>query len=148
MGMAGTISRSMEIFRESLGVLKKDKEMVLFPIISSLVMLVLTASFFVPAVLLSGVRNGEFDSANPLYYVLLFLFYLVGYFVVIFFNTGLIACAHIRRRNLRIGPVAALGRGLDGRKILVISVGIAEKEERFQPGPFPQPHRVARKKLA
>ena len=96
MGMAGTLSRSMEIFRESLGVLKKDKEMVLFPIISSLVMLALTASFFVPVVLLSGVRNGDFDSANPLYYVLLVLFYLVGYFVVIFFNTGLIACAHIR----------------------------------------------------
>lgn len=94
--MAGTFSRSMEIFRESLGVLKKDKELVLFPIISSLVMLLLTATFFIPVFFISGIRNGEFDSANPLYYVLLFIFYLVGYFVVVFFNTGLIACAQIR----------------------------------------------------
>ncbi len=94
--MAGTFSRSMEIFRESLGVLKKDKELVLFPIISSLVMLLLTATFFIPVFFISGIRSGEFDSANPLYYVLLFIFYLVGYFVVVFFNTGLIACAQIR----------------------------------------------------
>ncbi len=97
--MAGTFARSMEIFRESWGVLKKDKELVLFPIISSLVILLLTASFFVPVVVFSGIRSGEFDGANPLYYVLLFIFYLVGYFVVIFFNTGLIACAQIRLRG-------------------------------------------------
>lgn len=96
MGMAGTLSRSMDIFRESLGVLKKDKELVLFPIISSLVIVLLTATFFVPVYFLSGARNGGFDGANPLYYVLLFLFYIVGYFVVVFFNTGLIACAQIR----------------------------------------------------
>ncbi|MEW6555591.1 MAG: DUF6159 family protein [Actinomycetota bacterium] len=93
--MAGTFNRSMQIFRESLGVLKRDKELMLFPAISALVMLVLTASFFVPIVLISGAVDGEFES-NALYYVLLFLSYLVGYFVVIFFNTGLIACVQIR----------------------------------------------------
>ncbi len=93
--VAGTFSRSMQIFKESLGVLKQDKELVLFPLISGAVMLVLTASFFLPVILLSGIKDGKFQG-NPIYYIVFFLFYLVGYFVVIFFNTGLIACVQIR----------------------------------------------------
>jgi hypothetical protein len=95
MLMAGTFNRSIQIFKESLGVLKQDKELVLFPAISGVVMLILTASFFIPIVLLSGAVDGEFKG-NALYYVLFFIFYLIGYFVVIFFNTGLIACVQIR----------------------------------------------------
>jgi len=93
--VAGTFERSMQIFRESWGVLKQDKELVLFPIISGIVMLILTASFIVPIVLLTGIKDGEVQN-NVLYYVFFFIFYLIGYFVVIFFNTGLIACVQIR----------------------------------------------------
>lgn len=95
MIVAGTFERSMQIFRESWGVLKQDKELVLFPIISGIVMLILTASFIVPLVMFTGIKDGEVEN-NVLYYVFFFLFYLVGYFVVIFFNTGLIACVQIR----------------------------------------------------
>jgi len=95
MIVAGTFERSMQIFRESWGVLKQDKELVLFPIISGIVMLILTASFMVPLVMFTGIKDGEFSN-NALYYVFFFIFYLVGYFVVIFFNTGLIACVQIR----------------------------------------------------
>ncbi|MBN2026973.1 MAG: hypothetical protein JW854_09490 [Actinobacteria bacterium] len=93
--MAGTFERSTQILKESLGVLKQDKELVLFPIISGIVMLILTASFVVPLVMFTGIKDGEVEN-NVLYYVFFFLFYLVGYFVVIFFNTGLIACVQIR----------------------------------------------------
>jgi Family of unknown function (DUF6159) len=96
--VAGTLARSMQIFKESLAVLKKDKELVLFPVISGVIMIVLTASFFVPIVFLTGIKDGKTD-INPIYYVFLFLFYLIGYFVVIFFNTGLIACAKIRLKG-------------------------------------------------
>ena len=75
--------------------LKQDKELVLFPIISGIVMLILTASFMVPLVMFTGIKDGEFSN-NALYYVFFFIFYLIGYFVVIFFNTGLIACVQIR----------------------------------------------------
>jgi len=95
IGVAGTFNRSMQIFKESLGVLKQDKELVLFPIISGIVMLILTASFIVPIVLFTGIKDGEIEN-NVLYYVFFFIFYLIGYFVVIFFNTGLIACVQIR----------------------------------------------------
>lgn len=93
--MAGTWNRSIQIFRESLGVLRKDKELMLFPIISGVITLVLTVSFIFPLAYFTGIKDGNWDN-NPLYYVAIFLFYLVSYFVVIFFNTGLIACAHIR----------------------------------------------------
>ncbi len=93
--MGGTWNRSIQIFRESLGVLRKDKELVLFPIISGIITLVLTLSFILPLAYFTGIKDGNWDN-NPLYYVVIFLFYLVSYFVVIFFNTGLIACAHIR----------------------------------------------------
>jgi hypothetical protein len=93
--MAGTFDRSMQILKQSLGVLKQDKELLFFPLISGIVMLVITASFIVPLALFTGIKDGEFES-NALYYVLLFVFYLIGYFVVIFFNTGLIACVQIR----------------------------------------------------
>jgi Family of unknown function (DUF6159) len=93
--MAGTWSRSFEIFKQSLGVLKKDKELVLFPIISGMITVILTASFLVPVFFLIGVNSDEVQ-INPAIYVLFFLFYIISYFVVIFFNTGLIACAQIR----------------------------------------------------
>lgn len=95
MAVAGTWNRSLQIFKQSLGVLKKDKELVLFPIISGAVTLVLTASFVVPLYFLTGAGGDELR-VDPAAYVLFFAFYIISYFVVIFFNTGLIACAQIR----------------------------------------------------
>ncbi|MDY6796764.1 MAG: DUF6159 family protein [Actinomycetota bacterium] len=83
------------IFKQSLGVLRQDKELVLFPIISGVTMLALLAALAVPTVFLTGIAEGRAEN-SPWYYVFFFVFYLVGYFVVIFFNTGLISCAHIR----------------------------------------------------
>lgn len=93
--MAGTFSRSVQIFKESFEVLKQDKELVLFPIISGVITILITASFMLPLAFLFANDSGEFKM-NPFYYVVIFILYLLGYFVVIFFNTGLIACAHIR----------------------------------------------------
>ena len=95
IAVAGTFARSMQILKESLAVLKQDKKLLFFPLISGIVMLILTASFIVPIVLLTGIKDGEIEN-NVMYYVFLFIFYLIGYFVVIFFNTGLIACVQTR----------------------------------------------------
>ena len=93
--MAGTFSRSVQIFKESFEVLRQDKELVLFPIISGIITILITVSFMLPLAFLFANDNGDFKM-NPFYYVVIFVLYLLGYFVVIFFNTGLIACAHIR----------------------------------------------------
>jgi hypothetical protein len=91
--------------RQSWSVLRHDKELMVFPILSFLACLVVLASFIVPAfVFIPGVadffaegRNGgERGELQPLVYAGLLLFYFVNYFVVVFFNTALVSCALFR----------------------------------------------------
>lgn len=94
--MMSRIGRGFQLFRETFGILKKDREMVLFPVLSGLVTLVVVATFVLP-LFFSGVLSGVATSgSSPLAYVLLFAFYVVSYFIVIYFNTALVSCALIR----------------------------------------------------
>jgi len=113
------IKRSWALAKTSLEVLKKDKELVIFPIISGIAMLFITAGFAIPT-LLGNVIDGMFNTGIPILgYVVLFAFYLVQYMVVYFFNTALVGAAMIRLRGgdptvkdgfriafSRIGPIA------------------------------------------
>ncbi len=91
--MAGTLSRSWQLVKETWRVLSKDKELIVFPVISGLAVLVIIASFIVP-LLFSGLFSVTVMPA--IWFLLLFGFYLLTYFIVIFFNCGLIAAAYIR----------------------------------------------------
>jgi hypothetical protein len=91
--MAGTFSRSWQLIKETWRVLVQDKELLVFPLISGLVVLLIIASFILP-LLFTGLLGSTFGIVGWL--LLLFVFYFVTYFVVIFFNTALIAAAHIR----------------------------------------------------
>ncbi|PWR71352.1 DUF6159 family protein [Methanospirillum lacunae] len=93
--MFESIGRSIALIKASWGVIKKDKELLLFPVLSGIVCIIIAASFLIPAVLM-GVGLDTKNHSSPLVYVGIFLFYLITYFVVIFFNAGLVACAHIR----------------------------------------------------
>jgi len=84
--MFDRISYTWEIMGASWQVLKKDKGLILFPLFSSICCLVVFASFCVP---LYSFRQ----SHDPMFYVVLFCFYFVNYFVITFFNTGIVACA-------------------------------------------------------
>ena len=80
-------------------ILKQEKALLLFPFMSGICCLLLLASFAVP---LFATNHWQPPSraATPVqqvtYYGVLFLFYLCNYFVVIFFNAAIIACATIR----------------------------------------------------
>ena len=85
--------------RQSLQVLKLDKELLLFPLLSGLACLIVLASFVFPLWMSGQIEAwaNEGDAANnPLVYVVSFAFYFVNYFVIIFFNSALVACAVIR----------------------------------------------------
>jgi len=113
------IKRSWALAKASLEVLKKDKELVIFPIISGIAMLFITAGFAIPT-LAGNFIDGMFNTGIPILgYVVLFAFYLVQYLVVYFFNTALVGAAMIRLRGgdptvkdgfriafSRIGPIA------------------------------------------
>lgn len=89
------ISRGFQLFKETFGILKKDREMLLFPIISGIVTLLVVATFLLPLAF-SGMLAETGSGGSILLYVLLFVFYVVSYFIVIYFNTALVSCALIR----------------------------------------------------
>jgi len=88
------ISRSMALVKTSWRILMEDKKLLAFPVLSGIVMLLVIATFVLPLIFSNGALSLSTDSVAGV--VLLFLFYLLGSFVMIFFNVGLIASVHAR----------------------------------------------------
>jgi hypothetical protein len=86
-------SRSWALAKASASVLQSDKELLLFPVISTVAMLLVIATFAVPIFALDLFANGEPDVFAI---ILGFLFYVTQYFVIFFFNTALVGAAMIR----------------------------------------------------
>jgi len=72
-----------------------DKKLLVFPVLSGIVTLMVILTFVLP-LLFAGQFLNVTMIGPVLYYGLLFVFYLVSYFVVIFFNTALITCVNAR----------------------------------------------------
>ncbi len=138
--MFDRIDNGWQLVRQSWEVLKLDKELLVFPLLSGIACLVVMASFALPF-WLSGyaeamldeaqAANGQADQAQQvLGYVILFAFYFVNYFVIVFFNTALIACAIIRFKggnpNLGDGFSAAMSRlpQIAGWALVAATVGL------------------------
>lgn len=119
--MAGRIANGWSLAKQSCAVLASDKKLLIFPVISSVACLIVLTSFILPIVFAidwQAVKssNGSQVTAKltPAYYALLFAMYLVNYFVVIFFNSALVACVHEQFRGgtptVGFGFSAALDR--------------------------------------
>jgi hypothetical protein len=104
----GTFSRSIALVKASWGVLREDKELMLLPVISTVTSLVLMAPFFGIAFLTSDVKmpsttaatsttssSGEFQ-VSIVGWVVIFLAYLLGTYVTIFFQAALVLAANDR----------------------------------------------------
>lgn len=89
----GKLGNSWRLMKTSLGVLRKDKEIMIFPVLSFLACAVILVSFFVGFWFL-GLPS--FETNQWLWVISMFLIYFVLFFIVIFFNTAIIACANIR----------------------------------------------------
>lgn len=85
-------SRSWQLVKASAAVLRSDKELMLFPLISSVATLVVLATFLVPMFALRIFENGMGVGGA----VFGFLFYFCQYTVIIFFNCALVGAAMIR----------------------------------------------------
>jgi hypothetical protein len=97
--MFDRISNGWELAKQSFRVLMLDKEMLLFPLLSGIACLLVLASFAVPLAGSDYVQDAREDGTaptDPMAYVILFAFYFCNYFVIVFFNAALIACAIIR----------------------------------------------------
>lgn len=110
--MFARIAAGWELSKQSFGVLRHDKELVLFPLMSGAACLMVLASFAVPLYNTPWFHQffGEHRQTpqNPLFYAVLFAFYAVNYFVIVFFNAALVSCA-IKRMA---GENPTIGYGL------------------------------------
>lgn len=96
MSLSSRLSNGWRIAMNSFAVLKENRELILLPVLSAISMLLIIGSF---ALFLFGSSGWEIDSIREkgtvANYVLVFLYYVVNYFVVVFFNTALVHCTHL-----------------------------------------------------
>jgi len=102
--MFESIGRSLTLVKTSWDILMADKKLLAFPVLSGIVTLLVVLTFILPIL----VTGGFGSTGNIGTLALLFLFYVASYFVVIFFNTALIACVNARLN----GKEMSVGEGL------------------------------------
>ncbi len=105
------ISLGWELVGQSFRVLREDKRLIVFPLLSGIACMIVLASFVVPlwgTPQAQAIMNQKQLPHDLLSYVLLFLFYFANYFVIVFFNSALVACAIGRFR----GNEPSIGDGL------------------------------------
>ncbi len=95
------IAASFELAKSSWRVLKQDKQLIVFPVISGLGCLLVLISFAVPITAIQGwdfMKDVDEGPAQvpPWLYVVGFAFYFCNYFVIIFCNAALVSCALMR----------------------------------------------------
>jgi hypothetical protein len=88
----GKISRGWALTKLSFNVIRKDKEILLFPIVSGIALILMAASFFGVYLFAFGLENMNVYLAAAFFLV----FYFVSAFVVVFFNVALVSCAMLR----------------------------------------------------
>jgi hypothetical protein len=95
------IAASFDLARSSWNVLRQDKQLIVFPVVSGIGCMLVLASFAIPFTALRGwevlanAKNGVQDVPWWMY-VLAFAFYFCNYFVIIFCNAALVSCALMR----------------------------------------------------
>lgn len=130
-GFFDRMSRSWEFAKISYSILWDFKSLLIFPIISGIAAVLVIASFVLPLwgtgtlehwlAMTSGESAEQASQADQItMWVTLFAFYFCNYFVIVFFNCGLTACAMkvvhgeaptvgygLNAAMKRIGPIAA-----------------------------------------
>jgi len=97
--MFDKIKNSWNLMKASAAVLQADKELMIFPILSSIGVLIVTATFAFPMMAAGFFDNMVAENSQYVTYLVLFLFYVVQYTVIIFANAALIGAAMIRLKG-------------------------------------------------
>lgn len=97
--MFDRIANGWELAKQSFNVLRLDKELLVFPLVSGISCLLVLASFALPlwnSPYAQTILDDHQAPQDPIAWVILFAFYVVNYFVIVYFNSALVACAIIR----------------------------------------------------
>lgn len=96
--MGGRIGNSWSLIKASAAVLRKDRELMVFPVVSMIASIVLMAAFALP-LFISGAFEAIGDGNRVLGYIVGFIFYVCQYTIIFFCNTALVGAAMIRLRG-------------------------------------------------
>src|SRR5579859_6177568 len=94
----GRLRTGWTLAAQSLRVLMLDKSLLVFPLLSGVASFLVLASF-VGGIWASGYSSHGDAMADTAAWALLFAYYFASYFVIVFFNSALVACAMIRFRG-------------------------------------------------
>jgi hypothetical protein len=101
--MFQTFGRSWELVKASFNVLRTDKELMVFPLVSMIGVILVTIVFSIPMVvtgiLTSFAEGTNSTTQNVIGVALLFLFYLAMYTIIIYSNVALVGAAMMRLRG-------------------------------------------------
>ena len=96
MSFIDRISNGWKLTMNSFKILKEHKKLILFPILSGASLLLIMGSFIVAVLASAGWEIDNISEPNATTnYLIMFLFYLVNYFIVVFFNMALIHCTRL-----------------------------------------------------
>src|SRR5207302_393005 len=103
-GAMGKFSRSWELVKQSFAILRSDKQLMLFPVLSAVSCFVVTAiiatggAFLLLPARAAALAAGEQFHANqsPAFLLGMFTLYVVNYFVIVFFNVALVGVVNSR----------------------------------------------------
>jgi len=143
------LSNGWRIGKTSLFTIRENPSLMLFPIISGASLIFIILSFFGSGYYLFGeqfaaIADDEtvINSMDAILYLLVFVFYLINYFVIVFFNVGLVHCA----KMILEGRETSVGEGIRyaqtrfgailGWAILAATVGLILKSIQENAGSF------------
>ena len=100
----GKFSRSWQLVKQSFAILRSDKQLMLFPVLSAISCFIVTAimatggAFLMLPARASAIAAGEQFNPNrsPMFLFGMFTLYVVNYFVIVFFNVALVGVANSR----------------------------------------------------
>lgn len=105
----GRIASGWALTKQSWAVLKNDRSLVIFPILSAVFAMIAFVLIWVPTAIAAGLLgNGTVDENNPIIGVGAVVTIYASTFIAIFFNVALAACAE---RSLR-GEDTTVGEGV------------------------------------
>lgn len=136
--MVGRLKRSWALAGVALGLIRRDRSLLVFPLLSGAAALMVIASFVLP-LWDQGRLEAWVDQPAALAYGWMFLFYVAMYFVTLFFNTALASVALLHLAGTpatwRDGLARASARlpAIFGYAVLAATVGILLRmlEERL-----------------
>ena len=110
MSFGTRFSNGWTIAKNSFKVLRENRQLIVFPILSGISIILIFASFFT---VILGIAGWNVDNMRDIgtigSYVVLFVFYIINYFVVVFFNMALIHCTSLYFK----GEEVTIRKGID-----------------------------------